>query len=154
MGCDIHAHIEILVNDEWIYYTPVNIARNYDVFAKMAGVRNYESIEAISKPRGLPKDISVMTRLHRESLNVDGHSDSYLDYNEIVQLIDWMKETQKMTTLCDDGSRISYPEKWEWSFFGERNGFLFGNTIYNWKKHPEDYPDFIKDIRLVFWFDN
>lgn len=154
MGCDIHAHIEIFVNDEWLYYTPVNISRNYEVFAKMVGVRNYENVEPISKPRGLPRDISVMTHLHHNSLNVDVHSESYLTYDEIVQLIDWMKETQKMTTVFDDGSRISYPEKWEWSFFGERNGFLFGNTIYNWKKHPEDYPDFIKDIRLVFWFDD
>ena len=41
MGCDIHAHLEIKIDGKWLYYSPVNINRNYNVFAKTAGVRNY-----------------------------------------------------------------------------------------------------------------
>ena len=143
MGCDIHAHIEIKVNSEWLYYTQADIERSYNTFAKMAGVRNFQdNITPIAWGRGLPIDISLMTKLHRKYWGLDGHSDSWLTYDEIVSLIDWMSD--------DNEGGFQSPE---YIFFGERV-YLFGNTVYCWKKYPDEYPDFIEDIRLVFWFDN
>jgi len=148
MGCDIHAHTEIKVDGEWLYFADNFITRNYTVFAKMAGVRNYDDIEPISEPRGLPDDISKMTRLHRDRWGVDGHSDSWLSFDEICELIDWLN-----VEMPEPRNRYyDWDSKWESVLLGE-TFYLFGNTLYYWKVYREDYPDFIEDIRLVFWFD-
>jgi len=84
MGCDIHAHLEIKVvnketkKPEWVYYSPVEISRDYHLFALMADVRNNrdEPVEPIVKPKGFPKDASFLTRLHKKHWGIDGHTHS------------------------------------------------------------------------------
>ena len=61
MGCDIHANFEIKVNNKWLYYSNPDIDRNYDLFARMANVRNNRGIKPIDDPRGLPEDITETT---------------------------------------------------------------------------------------------
>jgi len=142
MGCDIHAHLEIKVKDEWMYYAPAYIERWYDLFAYMADVRNYNEVEPISRPRGLPSDITQMTVLHRQEDGPDGYSDSWLSYPEICKAVDWVLEHQDMAP----------EERWRWrcQSFGI---WLFGSTIRDWAEYPDSYPDYLEDIRLVFWFD-
>lgn len=144
MGCDIHAHVEIKIDGEWLHYSPANIRRNYLAFARMANVRNpFGTVVPVSMPRGLPDDISLVTKLHRDIYGVDGHSDSWFSHDEYVSLIDWLNEELDPPTNSLG---------WMYSFLG--NAWLFGNTVYFWKKRPEIYPECIQDVRLVFWFDN
>ena len=108
MGCDIHAHIEIKVDDEWLYYAPANIQRDYRVFEKMAGVRG-ELRFAISPPKGIPKDASKMTLLHAQNAMSYKHSDSWLSYEEYVILIDYLTANYPSNRDFD----------WEHSFLGD-----------------------------------
>ena len=64
MGCDIHAIIERQIkytgHDGEVYLrrwrnagTP-DLGRDYELFAALAGVRNYTGVTPLSEPRGLP----------------------------------------------------------------------------------------------------
>ena len=66
MGSDIHLHIEYkhkswnLAN--WAEFGGTfNLGRRYAVFARLAGVRNYDDVEHIA-PRGLPEGLSLYAR--------------------------------------------------------------------------------------------
>lgn len=64
MGADIHAAVERLVGGRWKFAGPLELGRNYDLFAVMAGVRGEH--EPISQARGLPIDVDPT------SCSVDG----------------------------------------------------------------------------------
>ncbi len=141
MGCDIHAHTEVKINGKWEHYSDLHIHRSYDLFARMADVRNGGDIEPIAEPRGLPEDISLVTKIDRDHWGVDGHSDSWLSGAEIESLGEWIKTRPYKTE--NTGSW------WVYDTFG----FCFGNG-WNIAKYPTDYPDSVTDARVVFWFDN
>jgi hypothetical protein len=61
----------------------VSTGRNYMLFAILAGVRNYYSLTPISKPRGLPGDVSDQVRSNSEEWGDDGHSHSYLSITDL-----------------------------------------------------------------------
>ena len=72
MGCDLHLHTEVKINGKLHHYGSHRPHRNYDLFAKMANVRNYdEEIEPISLPKGLPEDITELTKYDAELLGED-----------------------------------------------------------------------------------
>lgn len=83
MGCDIHAFMEIKIKEEW-HGVETDIGRNYDLFALMAGVRNYDNVEPVHAPRGFPDDASVITRLEYSGWEEDCHSASWLTYDEVM----------------------------------------------------------------------
>ena len=85
MGCDIHAHVEIEVAGKWEHYSCLDIDRDYDLFARMANVRNRGSVNPISTPRGLPIDASVISKLESDSDGSDGHSHSWLNLGELKE---------------------------------------------------------------------
>jgi hypothetical protein len=85
MGCDIHTHIEVKINDKWEHYSCPALDRNYLLFARICGVRNYENQVPISNPRGLPDNISPVTKLVSEE---GGHSATWLSMQEIITLIE------------------------------------------------------------------
>lgn len=64
MGCDIHLFIEKRYKDskKWVKvngFCPFSIPRYYKLFTILAGVRDRNwAYKRISKPRGIPKDIS------------------------------------------------------------------------------------------------
>ncbi len=136
MGCDIHLHVEIKVRGEWLHYNQPRIKRDYALFTKMAGVRNYDDeIDPISEPRGIPLDCTKTTQLVCDHWDTDGHSHSWLSYEEISQLQEWH---EKRTD--------SYFK------FYDNFGYMFGN---GWRsKHRCDDPEFLEDVRFIFWFDN
>ena len=139
MGCDIHLHIECKINGEWYHYNHPDVKRDYDLFAKMAGVRG--DIDPISEPRGLPDDITFLTQFDAEvHWGIDGHSHSYLTVEEIQRLKEWY-ETQ-------------LPPAAPLFRFYDIFGFLFGNSFDGILKYPNDYPFGVEDVRFVFWFDN
>lgn len=141
MGCDIHAHFEIKLNGKWEHYDQPKINRNYCLFAKMAGVRGEGlGIEPISKPKGLPKNLSNTTEFDVQHWDGDGHTHSWLNADEIEQVYEYHKSLYEP----EDQYTLSMTQ---W-------GYLFGNGWEDFKKYRSDYPKEIEDIRMVFWFDN
>jgi hypothetical protein len=60
MGCDIHAIVERRdtrsdgTHRRWLNSGEPDIGRDYEVFAALAGVRNYDEVEPVSEPKGMP----------------------------------------------------------------------------------------------------
>lgn len=54
MGTDIHACVECKIDGCWTAVRPLDLDRNYNLFAILAGVRRDH--EPIAEPRGLPAD--------------------------------------------------------------------------------------------------
>lgn len=85
MGCDIHCYIEYrplnqehLSQDDWSHFGGrINPGRNYDLFARLAGVRNYDEIEPVAKPRGFPEDAGYAARgaywMYVSNSTAEGH---------------------------------------------------------------------------------
>jgi hypothetical protein len=109
MGCDIHFFVERRKRGRWgevykkekveirypkgkpyVYYTNYYgyRGRNYDLFAILAGVRNYNDIQPISEPRGLPDDVCKPIKKESDAWDCDGHSHSYLTLKELLNF-DW-----------------------------------------------------------------
>ncbi len=141
MGCDIHAHVEVRIKGEWHHYSDVDIDRNYALFEKMAGVRGDDS-NAISLPRGLPADLSAVTRISYESWRGDAHSMSWLNSKEMGAIEEWTCERRKRWEADNPGQYDSSRPIF---------GYIFGDRADEWP----DVGGFSKsDLRVVFWFDN
>lgn len=59
MGCDIHCYVEYkgVNRDRWSHFGGrINPGRNYDLFARMAGVRSDGVIVPVAPLRGFPDD--------------------------------------------------------------------------------------------------
>jgi len=136
MGCDVHIHAEIKVQGRWHHYDQPRANRNYLLFEKMAGVRGDES-NAIAPPRGLPEDATFTTRFDCEHWGSDGHSHSWLSAKEIAELRDWWDK-----------------QGYEWGRGDTWDQWLFGNHYSGFMRYPNDRPEGVEDVRLVFWFDN
>lgn len=78
MGCDIHCCIEYASprrsdGSRWDYKPfarELNMGRDYDLFALMAGVRGEEGIVPVCEPKGLPEGVSTVFLL-RSGYQVD-----------------------------------------------------------------------------------
>lgn len=140
MGCDVHCHFEIKLNNKWEHYSKPRIYRNYDLFSKMANVRNDRNnhIKPISLPKGLPDDISVITKFEYNNWRLDAHSMSWFDSDEIKELIEYHNEINR-------NCKFDFTIEWD---------YLCGNGWENFKEYRDEYPKEIQDIRLIFWFDN
>lgn len=135
MGCDIHLHIEIKIDNEWHHYGCPHIKRNYTLFNKMAGVRG-ETKNAIIQPRGIPEDITKVTAVDWHQWFDCSHNASWFSLKEIKELDDWCEKIM-------GGQMKGWALEWDLL-----NTFLFDN--------PFTYPDpkECQDVRFVFWFDN
>ena len=146
MGCDIHAHMEIKTGGIWYHLSPVDLQRNYATFSRMAGVRNSQGIVPISEPKGLPVDIAVVTKMHSDAYAEYGHSHSWLGFDEMTQLLAfWSKRKEKPWGEFELDSSRKHNDFGVW---------LFGYGIGSFGQYPEEYPDRLEDVRIVFWFDN
>ena len=136
MGCDIHAHIEVKINGKWEHYSTPRIQRWYQLFAKIAGVRNNNDITPISEPKGLPEDISEITKFESDYMGSDGHSHSWLNVKEIKEMLKYIDELDPTN-----------------SFEHKELGYIGGNGVGDFEV-GEGYPKEYQDVRMVFWFDN
>ena len=148
MGCDLHLHGEIYISGQWHHYTSGHMPRQYWMFAKMAGVRNPSPgkpgcIEPLCDPRGLPADVSFVTRFEFGYDGAYGHSHSWLDQKEIAELFKWREEYAKAQGWETSG------EDWD-----KVLGYLFSNGWAEFDKHRNNYPPQVNSVRWVFWFDN
>jgi len=150
MGCDIHFHTEVKIKGRWHHHSEGSISRNYVLFTKMAGVRDYWKGEykPISEPKGLPKDATFLTRLHSERYGSDGHSHSWLNADEIVQLHDFIRGKENPDDFFGDQSaRVMWAH--------HNLPYFMGDHMDGFKKYPEDYKGSgVQDVRYVFFFDN
>jgi hypothetical protein len=136
MGCDIHAFFEVKVGGNWMFYSPVKIARHYKLFSRLADVRNElpgheEYVLPVAQPRGVPADASEMYRLHVGVEGEDGHSHSWISSLEF-------RDVHGEYGEMDENNRT----------------YLFGNSFEHFYKYRDDYPDFVEDYRMCFFFDN
>jgi len=172
MGCDIHSFAERKTNGKWEkvgehfslgewekeYYkkeksdSPFDW-RSYSMFAFLADVRNYDHCEPLSKPRGLPDDISDEVK-DEYGEGWDYHSASFLTAKELLEFdydkTFWNRRVTKQTSENfwngasvaeeGEGTNVTYRENLGEFFFIHLNELKeLGN------------PD---DVRIVFWFDN
>lgn len=142
MGCDIHAYIEVKVDGKWHLYSQPRFPRSYKMFAKLAGVRNREDIDPISEPRGLPENLSSLVNIEYEHDELDAHSESYLNREELELFTNWVNDPKNGLS--------KYNGDFEHSVMGYANG----NPYYSIGKYPESHAYQYKDVRMVFWFDN
>lgn len=141
MGCCVHAHFEVKIDNKWEHYSIPNIKRHYKVFEKMAGVRG-DIANAISPPKGLPNDISLITKIDSKCYDSNGHSHSWLSSTEFKQLYEYQKQHYILSGM-------------DWmKFDSEQYGYLFSNGFESFESGAKGYPKEIQDFRLVFWFDN
>lgn len=142
MGCDIHLHIEVKVNGKWEHYSHPHIQRNYGLFAFMAGVRQSDGnpLVPIAEPRGLPTDLSVITKIDYAHDEPDSHSESWLNRDEIRRVCEFMMERPIGP----------WAGEWEHTQLGYANGNAYWTVGDDDEGHPAEY----EDIRFVFWFDN
>lgn len=128
MGTDIHLFAEIFINGKWNFYGQIHMPRDYNIFNLMK-----------NNPIGLPDNLSDITKMHVDEWIKDMHHASWYDINDIKILMQRIRKDK----------RLYYDKNWLYIF-----GHLFGNSYYNIKKYPDDYPDKITDCRFIFWFDN
>jgi len=201
MGCDIHICTEIKKvvegTEEWfnadnwkfnpyfkedeeegeLEYEIKSIYNNrgYNLFALLAGVRNYSEVVPIDEPRGIPKDVHSVTKREYESWGLDGHTPSWFTLEELKQAKKDNPTTQYSGMVSPEGMAAiengDMPDMWcqdtnipdykyvEWAhehtLFDQlieqlelikRDGFLlFGD---------EEHPELDCKVRMVFWFDN
>ncbi len=148
MGCDIHFHSEVKRKGVWQHHSEANIERNYALFAKMAGVRNYweDKIKPISKPKGIPEDATELTRLDADRYGTDGHSHSWLDAKEVSILHKFINDKSNPLEWFAHGA----------GFFEHKNfPYFMGSHLNGFIDYPEDWNDKeVEDVRYVFFFDN
>jgi hypothetical protein len=132
MGCDVHCFAEVKYKGRWQFAGEVYMERHYDIFSKMANVRNEEDsgIEPISLPRGVPQDASDLTKVIMD--DVDYHSHSYLSLEEMKALDEWVE------SAIGPFFKWNYI-KWPWGVMTDALKPKFEQ---------------IEDIRFVFAFDN
>lgn len=97
--------------------------RNYNLFAILADVRNGSGFAGcdtgdgfvpISKPRGLPDDVSEQVNADATRWDGDGHSHSWLTVEELLAY-DWTQTTRRRGYLTAD-------EYWRWNKWDRKEG--------------------------------
>ena len=136
MGCNVHLHIEVKINNEWHHHSESYPDRNYKVFAKMGNIRNSFVIEPLSDNRGVPEDATFFTKVFEKSSGYTLKGHSYLNLIEIAILHDWIRREVGLDYLdC-----IPY---------------VNGNWIDSLYDSTDNYKDIgVTDARYIFWFDN
>lgn len=205
MGCDIHLFTEInkesegkenwVNNDCWKhnpYYNPedpdgeipmehvsIYSGRNYDLFGILANVKNYSENGCIDDPRGLPDNVSWVTKQEADRWSGDAHNHSWFTLKELkdyYQKNGRMKRSgmvsQESAKLLDEGKET--PNTWagwtdpsmNWVFreWEEVSSLYYLVKKLDkecreefWIQKNEDLNDRYeqeKNYRIVFWFDN
>jgi len=152
MGTDIHLHLEIKVNGIWQHYAAPSVARDYQLFGILAGVRREEL--CAFPPKGIPEDCSVVTKLDYDLEGCDVHTPSWLSSDEIVRFEEvWAKAGKHF--MIEGRAVPDFERDIEHVVLGT---YLFGNSWAGWKRYPSDNERLrevgVEDVRWVFWFDN
>jgi hypothetical protein len=169
MGADIHAHIEVVnTRDKSVeHFAEVDIARDYVLFALLAGVR-YTPRETpdsrpVASPKGLPKPVSMTTLLsctfevddELSELEVDG-------YCSRAEADEWVKKGASEYT-DETQTRVTDPD-WHSESWLDAKELADVNARYERAtNHPhailaaitaamQTLEALVGQSRLVFWF--
>ena len=169
MGCDIHLYAEQRINGKWhlvktfesIHTDATNVdkkhwrvmmrasGRNYSFFAALAGVRNYDGIDA-PEPKGLPDDVSELTAIYSDGYGSDGHSRSWSTAEEFARAFfehHLSQEEQAELTAkklkCDTDMTAAILER-----------FVGIDVPYEYNSSTGLCEYKFDDLRFVYWFDN
>jgi hypothetical protein len=129
--------------EPYFHYNELICYRDYEVFARLAGVRG----ESKRSPRGMPKLVSDTIREACNEYGLDGHSHSYLSLSEFKKEIYYLasKHTQQPPNKVNRWKGDPYIDivKLGEDIQAEKTAesFLLGD------KKP-------CKVRVVFWFDN
>jgi len=186
MGCDIHATIERRVSygstyHQWLAAGDPNLGRDYELFAILAGVRNYDDIPTICEPKGMPgatvgaggiswnwtgNEPHDAFREYYEQWYPDAHSATWLTLAELKAFdIDQEIEDSSLVLARDKRGRPTTTCRWT---SGSHEGpvgrrkllCLFSEKPETWlrlldcmeRAKWEDQSD--EEVRLVCFFDN
>jgi hypothetical protein len=201
MGTDIHLFTEIKKSinsqDKWVnvdnwrynpYYKEGNdnweqamsvesiySGRNYELFGILAGVRcSYN--DTIDDPRGLPKDVSEVTKKESDRWDGDGHSHSWLTLKELKEYQGLHPVVKRSGFISPEAARLldegeETPDTWcggtsltDWVKREWEEGYDTLKPIIDamdkrvrdefWVWGDEERPELDEKIRIVFWFDN
>lgn len=110
--------------------------RWYALFNLLAGVRGHdESLEPISYPKGLPKDVNPYIKKESDDWDTDGHSHSWLTLGELKRYkVEDPDLEEGLNSLISD--------------LQKRAEMIMYYGI------PTNKGEFDDAIRIVFWFDN
>ena len=161
MGCDITGWVEFS-NTTWRHrqvegarWLPVLdagflLGRNYDLFGSLFGVRNATDFAPVAADRGLPTDLSELTR--RDAEYEAYHSHTWVTWEELAA-VDWdelaMKWGDEFSRIRGDLDPDGRPEmisrrqtlNADWHLLMEMAAPLV-------RQYGADR------VRLVLWFDN
>ncbi|QDV59016.1 hypothetical protein [Rosistilla oblonga] len=176
MGCDIHSHLEYRHPKHGIEPVIANFftfGRDYNLFATLAGVRNYDERPVFCSPRGLPEDVSeyIHQQFYTEII-----PDNAADWRKNV-MHEWCYEAQAKQYVEQHNSHIrgyndshryvSNPD-WHNASYLTRAEIIDSSAVSNYKlsSAPPEFQmvlDFMDSIdrrfgsgasRIVFCFDN
>lgn len=196
MGCDIHLYTEkeTVINgkkkwvniDNWKlnpYYEEGNNDgetkyrifsayrnRDYTLFAILADVRNGNNNIPISQPKGLPEDVSDVTKAESDFWDSDGHSHSFFTMQELYSYYENNKLVNHSGLTDKKGvEAIEKGEMPDWWCGGSNNESLIykkwtheNTNLKNLIEKLEDHfeSEYYKKeeqadkFRIVFFFDN
>lgn len=140
MAFEIKSHLEVKIDGQWHHYSVPSIVRNYKLFSLLGfdfthrGIPNRK--DTITS-KGLPEDCSYITKL--------SYNPQECFYPSWINV----EELNKVIASFSELSSFNYDELPKM-----RNllGYLFDNSVEKFIEHREDYPQFLEDVRIVFWF--
>jgi len=168
MGCDIHGYLEVKIKERWNSIKEIPKDRAYDMFGILADVRNYVNAKPISGPKGVPEDASDFVAQEIVDWDIDGHSHSWLTWEEISKY-DWEQKSldERVSTIekatGKELSKASYTylqDKPDPRFELKHLERIMKELVpQSWKDFFDDMKDFAErfgaeNVRIVFWFDN
>jgi hypothetical protein len=143
---------------EWWQSEPLD-ARNYTLFAYLAGVRNYQDVTPISEPKGAakheqqdgewvhvegdfcPSDASSEAKKFMDSYSVDGHSHSWLTLAEL--------EAWGVDEEIEFNGWVNDKTYWKLVEAGYERGGTVGPAAYYYERVDDD--GYFKATNQVFW---
>jgi len=139
MGTDIHCQVEYRIDGKWHWLyaelpefirtevaqvNAMKLDRNYYLFEVLADVRGAGEIVPISKPRGLPEDISPELKVaHKNNWLLGDHSYSWVTGRELADY-DW--DTTKGGVGFHDWWKLSHLAMVSHRFTSENVRIVFG----------------------------
>lgn len=125
-------------DEKMLEIVPVYRERDYYLFTRLAGVRKElgETTPVFAEPRGIPKDISSVSRREVKRWGVDGHSHSYATYAELENYFHSQAfDSHQFRIMLEALKKRMREEFW----LSERE---------------EPKPEHKENFRVVFFFDN
>lgn len=136
MGAGIHMHIEVKSNGIWYHYAAPSMFRNRVFFDLVGGIYNSEA--AIVPPRGLPEDLSFVTK-HDWDQDCESYRLHHVGWLKADELLALQAELERKFKVVEDELTYDLEE-------GFLHTYINGNAL--------AFHQGWDDLRFIFWFNN